>query len=116
VLARPERGGVTPDGTIEPNFFTDGPVVVIWGPFASDPSTAESEYTLRGKKASITAPTHTVTLRGHRVRQDGTIDPTELPLGPDRSIVIVCGCGQRNLVSVSALSGQLELVRAALDA
>ncbi|MGA2514475.1 MAG: hypothetical protein ABSG37_12790 [Candidatus Limnocylindrales bacterium] len=64
----------------------------------------------------MTAPVHTVTLRGHRVRKDGTIDPAELPLGPGRSIVIVCGCGHRNELSLTALSEQVELVRAALDA
>lgn len=116
VLTHPERGGATPDGTIEPNFFTEGPVLMIWGPFASEPSTAVREYTLRGTKASMTAPLHTLTLRGHRVREDGSIDPAELPLGPGHSVVIVCGCGHRNVVSMSALSEQVELVRSALDA
>lgn len=116
VLTRPERGGVTADGVIEPNKFTEGPVLVIWGPFASDPAAAEGEYELRGSKASMMAPVHTVTLRGHRVRKDGTIDPAELPLGRGRSIAITCSCGRRNVVSMSALSESVELVRGALDA
>jgi len=115
VLTRPQRGGVTPDGEVEPNKFTEGPVLIIWGPFASDPGAADGEYVLRGAKASMTAPVHTVTLRGHLVRDDGTIDPAELPLGPGRNLAITCGCGHRNVVSLSALSERVELVRAALD-
>jgi len=115
VLTHPERGGVTADGVIEPNKFPEGPVLVIWGPFASDPSSADGEYKLRGRKASTTAPVHTVTLRGHRVLEGGIIDQAELPLGPGRRIAITCGCGHRNEVSLSALSELGERVRAALD-
>jgi hypothetical protein len=82
VLTHPPGGGNTPDGTIEPTMFTDGPVLEVWGPFAPDPRSGNGEFILRGRKASITAPKHTVTLRGRRVRPDGTIDPEELPSGP----------------------------------
>jgi hypothetical protein len=116
VLVRPERGGSTPDGTIEPNFFSEGPVLVIWGPFDGNAPTAQGEYILLNRKESMTAPTHTVTLRGHLIRPDGTLDPAEVPLGPGHRIAILCGCGHRNVVSLSALSEQVELVRGALDA
>jgi hypothetical protein len=115
VLIRPARGGVTPDGTIEPTHFTDGPVLEIWGPFETDPKSGDGEFHLRGKKASITAPKHTITLRGRWIRPDGTIDPQELPLGPGRTITVVCSCSHRNVVNMSALSEHVELVRTALD-
>lgn len=115
VLTRPPGGGLTPDGRIEPTEYTDGPVLEIWGPFESDPRSGDGVLTLRAKKASITAPKFTITLRGRRVRADGTIDPAELPLDPGRSIDIVCSCGHGHSVSLSALSQQVELVRNALD-
>ena len=116
VLTRPPGGGDTPDGTIEPTRFTDGPVLEVWGPFEPEPRSGDGEFVLRGRKASITAPKHTITLRGRRVNPDGTIYPAELPLGPGRSIVITCGCGHRHDVNLSALSERVELVRSALDA
>jgi hypothetical protein len=115
VLTHPPGGGTTPDGVIEPTEFTDGPVLEVWGPFETAPKSGEGEFVLRGTKASITAPKHTITLRGRRVLPDGSINPTELPLGPGRSIAITCGCGHRSVVSMSALSERVELVRSALD-
>lgn len=115
VLTRPPGGGVTPDGTIQATEFTEGPVLEVWGPFESDPRSGDDEFVLRGRKASITAPKHTITLRGRRVRADGSIDPTELPLGPGRNISIICGCGYRHVVSLSALSERVETVRSGLD-
>lgn len=82
VLTRPPGSGVTPDGTIQATEFTEGPVLEVWGPFESDPKSGDSEFVLRGRKASI---------------------------------AIICGCGYRHVVSLSALSGQVELVRGALD-
>ncbi len=64
----------------------------------------------------MTAPLHTLPLRGHPVREDGTLDPAEIPLGPGHATAIICGCGHRNNVNLSALSERLELVRRALDA
>ena len=114
VLVRPQRGGTTPDGRIEPDYFTDGPVLVIFGPFDATPP-AQGEYLLRGRQASMSAPTKAIPLRGHRIRKDRTLDPTELPLGPGHAVVVVCGCGHRNTVSMSALSEWAERARDALD-
>jgi hypothetical protein len=115
VLTHPQPGGTTPDGTIEPNYFTDGPVLVIFGPFNETRQAVPYEFWLRRMKESITAPTHAITLRGHPIREDGTVDPAELPLGPGRRVVVICGCGHRNVISLSALSEHVEKVRAALD-
>lgn len=115
VLTHPPGGGTTPDGVIEPTKFTDGPVLEVWGPFETAPRSGEGDFVLRGTKASITAPKHTITLRGRWVLPDGSIDPTELPLGPGRSITIVCGCGHSHVVSLSDLSASVELVRNAID-
>lgn len=116
VLSRPQGGGTTPDGTIETNYFTDGPVFVIFGPFDETQAADKDEFRLRGTRESITARSHSITLRAHRLREDGTTDPVEVPLRPGRSIVIVCGCGHRNDLNMSALSERTEKVRAALDA
>jgi hypothetical protein len=116
VLTRPQGGGTTPDGKIEPNFFTHGPVFVIFGPFDDTQPAVKGEYRLRGTKELITAPGHAITLRGRLTREDGTVDTAELPLGPGHSLVLVCGCGHRNVVNVSALSERAEMARAALDA
>jgi hypothetical protein len=115
VVTRPSPGAVTPDGTIEPDWTTDGPVFTIFGPFEREPSRTMGEYRLRGPKESITAPTQSITLRGHRLREDGTLDPAEVPLGPVEKIAIVCGCGYRNIVSLSTLSAIAEAARAAID-
>jgi hypothetical protein len=115
VLTRPRGGAVTPHGTIEPDHFTDGPVLAIFGPFDQTSRGVPGEYRLRGRTESVTAPTQSITLRGHRMRDDGTFDPEEVPLGPGQQIVIVCGCGHRNQVNMSALSATVEPARAAID-
>jgi hypothetical protein len=114
VVTRPSSGAATSDGTIEPDWTTEGPVLIIFGPV--EPGSRPGEYRLRGRKESVTAPTRGITLRGHKVREDGTLDPSEVPLGPGERIAIVCGCGHENVVSLSALSSMAELARAALDA
>ena len=113
VLTRPRGGAVTRDGTIEPDYFTDGPVFAIFGPFDQTSPSVPGEYRLRGRKESVTAPTQSITLRGHRLRDDGTFDPEEAPLGPGHQVVIVCGCGHRNEVNMSTLSTTVEPARAA---
>jgi hypothetical protein len=115
VLTRPGRGAVTPDGEILADPFTDGPVLAIFGPFDDSPGGNSGEYRLRGRKESVTAPTQTITLRGHYLRNDGSFDPEELPLGPGQQVVIICGCGHRNEVNTSALSAMAEPARAAID-
>jgi hypothetical protein len=115
VLTRPGRGAVTPDGEILPDHYTDGPILTIFGPFDPSPDGDPNEHRLRGKKESVTAPTMSIPLRGHRVLDDGTWDPAELPLEAGNQIVIVCGCGHRNEVNLSVLSAAAELARAAID-
>ena len=116
VVTRPRSGAVTADGTIEPDWTTEGPVLTIFGPFEREPSRRMGEYRLRGRKESVTAPTQSITLRGHRLREAGTLDRAEVPLGPGEKIAIVCGCGHQNIVSLSALSAMAEAARAAIDA
>jgi len=115
VLTQPGRGAVTPDGEILPDHFPDGPVFVIFGPFDLSPDANPEEYRLRGKRESVTAPPVSIPLRGHRVLDDGTWDHAELPLEPGNQIVIVCGCGHRHEVNLSALSAMAEPARAAID-
>ncbi len=115
VVTGPSPGAVTPDGTVEPDWTTEGPVLTIFGPFEREPSRSRGEYRLRGRKESVTAPTQSITLRGHRLREDGTLDPAEVPLGPGEKIAISCGCGHQNIVSLSALSAMAEATRAAID-
>lgn len=115
VVTRPSAGAVTPDGTIEPDWTTHGPVLIIFGPFERDPSRSQGQYRLRGSQESVTAPTQGISLRGHKLRADGTLDPTEVPLGSGQRISILCGCGHENVVSLSALSAMAESARAAID-
>ena len=115
VVTRPGQGAVTPDGEILPDHFPDGPVFIIFGPVDPSPDGNPDEYLLRGKRESETAPTVSIPLRARRVLDDGTWGPTELPLQAGFKIEIVCGCGHRNVVNVSALSERVEMARAALD-
>ena len=114
VVVRPGRGTLTPDGRIEPDRFTDGPQLTLFGPLESSTGTVQGEYRLRGRE-SVAAPGLSISLRGHQVRHDGSIAPEEVPLGPGHEIVVVCSCAHRNIVNLSALSARVELVRHGTD-
>jgi hypothetical protein len=115
LITRPGRGAVTPDGEILPDPFPDGPVFTIFGPFDTSPDANPDEYRLRGKRESVTAPSVAIPLRRRRLVDDGTSNSVEMALERGVRIVIVCGCGHRNMVNLSALSALGEPARAASD-
>jgi hypothetical protein len=89
-------------------------MLVVFGPFDDSPGGRQGEYRLRGRRESVAAPARSITLRGHRVRADGTLDPAEVPLDQGLRITIVCGCGHRNELDVDVLSAMAEGARAAI--